>query len=355
MTIESQNRVSPDLSLAGHYYDGTTSRIHRATVSLVGERLCVELLDDANEESCLFFAVVGVTISSRLANTPRAIRFPGGAQFETMDNVGVDHLRVLLGHGRSTPHILESSLPIALGALLGLVVIGAVGYHWGIPILARRIAQSVPDDMAFQMGQGSLEMLDTMMFDESELALERQAALRAGFDKMAAHYPELPLHLEFRKASMPNAFALPDGTVVVTDQLEEAADADDEIYAVLAHEIGHVEHRHALRLALESSAVGLLVMVVFGDASQAAGVAASLPAVYANSSFSRQHETEADSFALSYMKQVGMDPGAFARALEHLSQDVPEDTGEQNVLSYLASHPSTAERIARFRSAASAR
>lgn len=46
-----------------------------------------------------------------------------------------------------------------------------------------------------------------------------------------------------------NAFALPDGTLVVTDELVElAGDNDDEVLAVLAHELGHIHERHGLRL-----------------------------------------------------------------------------------------------------------
>ncbi len=93
-------------------------------------------------------------------------------------------------------------------------------------------------------------------------------------------------------------------------------------------------------------------MVVFGDASQAAGLTASLPAIYANSAFSRRHEEEADTFALDYMMRSGLDPEAFALALEHLTEGA-EDRGEESeFLQYMSSHPATEDRIARFRSAA---
>ncbi len=62
--------------------------------------------------------------------------------------------------------------------------------------------------------------------------------------------------VEFRASPIigANAFALPGGIVIVTDQLMQLAEHDDEILAVLAHEIGHVKHRHVLRGLPQDSA-----------------------------------------------------------------------------------------------------
>jgi Zn-dependent protease with chaperone function len=163
---------------------------------------------------------------------------------------------------------------------------------------------------------------------------------------MAEKYPALPLHLVFRGGVGPNAFALPDGTVVATDELVELAHDDEEVLAVLAHEIGHVHHRHSLRMALQSSTVLLLISAYLGDVTQLTTISTALPGVYANASYSRELETEADTFALAYLDQNGIPHRRFAdilRALQGQSGTDP-DRGMQ----YLASHPPTSERIARF-------
>src|SRR5690606_15157282 len=99
------------------------------------------------------------------------------------------------------------------------------------------------------------------VLEPSRLAPERQAALRARFEALVAHMPALPARyahyaprytLDFRRGLGANAFALPGGAIVVTDGLVEAARAaglqDDAIAGVLAHEIGHVAHRHTTRM-----------------------------------------------------------------------------------------------------------
>jgi Zn-dependent protease with chaperone function len=163
---------------------------------------------------------------------------------------------------------------------------------------------------------------------------------------MSKSYPELPLHLVFRRGVGPNAFALPDGTVIVTDELVELSEEPKEVLAVLAHEIGHVHHRHSLRMALESSTVVLLVSAYFGDVTQLTTLSASLPGIYAQAHYSRDHETEADSFAMDYLKQNGIPARHFANALRKLQKVSGPDP--ERGLQYLASHPPTSERIQRF-------
>ncbi len=334
----------------GRYYDGKSNEAHPARLRLANLKLELQLVDAS--QATLHFAPDEVDIASRLGNTTRTLRFRSTAAFESDDNDAIDIIERALGRGEWRAHFLESNVAWALGALITLMLVAGVAWKWGVPWAAKKVAFAIPEDIAYRMGEGSLETLDKILFEPSQLPTPKQKELHAGFAKMAAAYPELPLHLEFRSASMPNAFALPNGTVVVTDELLDVVESDAEVYAVLAHEIGHVEHRHAARLALEGSVVGLFVMVVFGDASQAAGLTATLPAVYANAAFSREHETEADTFALQYMRRAGLDPGNFALALKHLTKEAEGQVSEPQALQYLSSHPATASRIARFTSAA---
>lgn len=328
------------------YFDGKTSRPHAARVKAGPGGISVSLEGNTSKSDLQFQQSV-VRLGSRLGNTTRAIQLSQGARLETEDNGAVDELALMWNHSELRPHLLESNVVVALVALLGVALISAAAFIWGVPLAAKRVAQAIPDDVAFQLGSGTMETLDKILFEPSELSPARKLELETGFRTMAAAYPRLPLQLVFRKAGMPNAFALPNGTVVLTDELVDLAKSEDEIYAVLAHEIGHVEHRHTARIALESSAVGLLAMMVIGDASQAAGILGALPAIYANAQFSQSHETEADTFALKYMQASGLPPQAFADILQRMTGEV--DQGAEEALKYISSHPTTSERIARFR------
>ena len=139
-----------------------------------------------------------------------------------------------------------------------------------------------------------------------------------------------------------NALALPNGTLVMTDELVELAEHDDEILGVLAHECGHVQGRHALRSVLQSSAVVVVFTLATGDMSAVSAVAAALPTVLLESKYSRHFETEADEYGVRAMRAAGRDPAHLANILERLSAG--SETAEE-MLAYLSSHPATKERI----------
>ena len=72
--------------------------------------------------------------------------------------------------------------------------------------------------------------------------------------------------LQFRRMGGAERVSLPGNIIVVTDELVKFVHSDDELLAVLAHEIGHLRARHALRLVLQQSGIAVLATVVAGDA-----------------------------------------------------------------------------------------
>jgi Zn-dependent protease with chaperone function len=83
---------------------------------------------------------------------------------------------------------------------------------------------------------------------------------------------------------------------VITDDLVKIAKSDDEIIAVLAHEIGHVRGRHALRQLLQAAGISALAVAVLGDVSSFSAILGAAPALL-HAKHSRDFEREADTFA----------------------------------------------------------
>jgi Zn-dependent protease with chaperone function len=298
-------------------------------------------------ETCVC-ALSTVKISPRLGNTMRKLTLPDGATCESLDHAALDALMSQNGRGKGAKlvHRLESNWRTAILATVVLIGTLALGVRVGIPIMSQHVAAAIPASMAYDLGEGSLQLLDATMLKPSRLQAERQRELRNGFLVIAQAYPALPLSLQFRQASMPNAFALPDGTVIVTDDLVALIRDDQELYSVLVHEIGHVHHRHALRMALESSTIALFLSAYFGDVTHLSALSSSLPAVIAQSHYSREHEVEADTFALEYLDRAHIPRKHYANVLRALQKMVGSDP--KGGMQFLASHPPTAERIRRF-------
>jgi predicted Zn-dependent protease len=147
-----------------------------------------------------------------------------------------------------------------------------------------------------------------------------------------------------------NAFALPSGRLYVTRGLLALANDEAELAAVLAHELAHVALNHArTRAELErrSVLVSRVVAEVLNDPD--AGAAMRDKSRLNLASFSRQQELEADALGVRTLAAAGFDPYGAARFLASLGRSsAPRAAvmGERTTPDFLATHPSTPERVA---------
>ena len=293
-------------------------------------------------EAMLVEAPVGaVEISSRVGSIPRRIGFPDGSVFETADNDGVD--RLFLPRGRGLVHELERFRPrlfVFAALVLGLCFLI---YRFAVPVLVEVAVAVTPPIVPQLMSQGALSSLDGTLLAESKLDAERQAKLRAAFEELAALSPRggEGFSLNFREGGGigPNAFALPDGSIILTDELVNLANDDDAVLGVLAHEIGHVEREHALRRLYRAAGIAALIMMIGGDIGSGAEDVLVQGSALLSLSYSRDQENEADRVSVELMSRAGKDPESIARFLEKI-RDIAGDGPD-----FMSTHPGTEGRI----------
>ncbi len=332
----------------GVYYDGITSQETPADLEVYdnGEVRWAGATAGSN------VTVAQLRIAPRVGNIPRNIYFPDGAKFETEDNDAIDALaqRWQLQRSSRLLHLLETHKRYIATALIVVVVSSWAFVQYGVPALAKWAAFALPAEANSKIGAGALDILDKSVFAPTELDPATRTRITRRFKAMTADAPEsLGLHLEFRhgKAVGANAFALPSGTIVLTDQMVRLAKHEDELVSVLAHEMGHVVHRHGLRGVIQSSIVAVIIVTITGDVSSSSSLIAALPTLLVESQYSQAFEREADGYSLQYMLDHGVDPAHFA----NLMQRMPGAKGEDEAGRYFSSHPTTKERIERFRQA----
>lgn len=136
-----------------------------------------------------------------------------------------------------------------------------------------------------------------------------------------------------------NAFAVPGGTVIVNSGLLKKVDSANELAAVLAHEVQHVEQRHALKNMLNSAGVASVVMLVLGDTNAVMMIMAQQ---ISTQYFSRQVETEADIKGLNLLDKNQIDASGMASFFKKLEA---EYKGKDDMPTWLSSHPETLARI----------
>ncbi len=332
------------VTLSGTYYAASSSHALEVSVRLEADgTLHIESPEFNRVEQ-----VRTCPLSDPLGRMARHFTLPDGARLEITDVAALATWEQRCGKrtGMHFVHGLESRWRWVGAAVLFLLAFMAVGYIWGLPFAAKRIAMRLPPKIgAVATDQARAIFTRLFDFEPSKLSAERRQKIEQQFQTMAAVMEpgnQRNYRLEFFAAPFPNAFALPDGLVCITDELIEKTKDDKEIYGVLAHEIVHVREQHGLRSVLQNSAVFLIWTLMTGDISTVAGLGSALPAMLAESGYSRGFEEEADLGAAAYMIQAGWGTKPLADILQRIDPEHAHlgDAGEA-----LSSHPLTEKRV----------
>jgi Zn-dependent protease with chaperone function len=320
------------------YFDGKTSR--RLAVQLSVESGIAIITGEAQRQCPL----TELHVSERMRDADRKVTFPDGAYLEISDSATFDKLLEETGHRDSFVVRLQQSGRGALIACAITVAVLLTGYLYGLPVIARFAAKLLPPAAERAIGRETLHFLDSRMLAPSKLPEEQRKAIIARFASLTAPHPAAPRYdIVFRKSRIgPNAFALPSGQIVLTDDIVALIGDGDGLMGILAHELGHLHEHHLTRQIIQTSAVGAVTAVLFGDVSS---LVAGIPTMMLYMKYSRDAEREADDYAVAMLKANGISPMALASAFKKLGQQTDQSS------SYLSSHPSSEERIERIRNA----
>ena len=342
----------------GHWFDGRQSRGHAARLCWQAGELVLECDGQSRP-----LARAGLRLGTQVSGAAGTLHLADGSVFETRDQAALERLWQALGGPRAgwrLRHLERSGRLILASAVLVLASL-VLGFTHGVPWVARLVAEAMPARVETWLGQQSLDSLDRTWLEPSRLDEARQAAVLAA---MAPHLEAFaragdgrPLQVLFRSSELigANAMALPGGILVFTDGLVELAKDDRELIAVLAHEAGHVAHRHSLRGVVQGSLAFWVMVSITGDLSAASDLTTSLPAIFANLAYSRGMEREADAFALAHLREQGLSPRHFVDIMRRLDPPNEEDDeGVGRLAGFLSTHPPTAERLEGFSDAAPA-
>jgi predicted Zn-dependent protease len=161
-----------------------------------------------------------------------------------------------------------------------------------------------------------------------------------------------------------NAFATLGGYIGVNAGLVLAADSEDEVAAVMSHEIAHVTQQHVLRAVEQAQREQVPILLAMlgaiavaqssggnssDDATMAAVVGAQGLMVQRQIDYTRDNEAEADRIGIGTLARSGYDPAAMADFFEHLQALVRTTDSRERTPDYLQTHPVTTTRISEAR------
>jgi len=359
------------IELSGEYYDGVTTaslpaklRAYEGYCQLIGDGLALD------------FQLADASVSAPIADLPRRITWGTAASFVTPDSAQAESLAAMAGGStvEQFANRIERIWPLAVLGLVFVAVVYAAVLIFGVPAAAKRAALSLPDSVLETAAEQGIAAIDELYVEPSALSEQRQQQLR----EYLRSFDDTGKPILFRAGGEgvgANAFAMVGGYIVFTDELIELAEDDREVLGVYLHEVGHARLRHAETSILQNASWLVLLTLMTGDVSGVSGYISSLPLIIGQLAFSRELETDADTYAIEAMLKHGIDPDYLATILEKLAlgksegeeegaevvvvEDSAEASDTELVLDreesgwtdYLSSHPAPSDRIARLREA----
>jgi Zn-dependent protease with chaperone function len=371
-----------DAGLQALYFDGRSARGQAVHMLVLDGHLCLtpqasalkeapaEVPTEAPTETQadpahLRWPIDAVQWPETTRHGQRVLHLRGGGSLQAVDAAAFDAWRAALlrsgmplGAGARDSWMVhaQQNWRMAAGAALLLVVLVVAGWRWGVPFAASGVLAVLPTSVDKTVGDAAYKSIQDRWLGPSTVPAARQAELRAAFARVvAAAYPQNAAQaapawqLNFAAADKdigPNAFALPGGAMILTDAMVDLLKGqDDALMGVLAHELGHVRHRHGMRAFVQVGLVSAVASLVLGDFSS---VLAAAPALVAQMAYSRDAEREADTESVRLMRASGRPPGAMVLLFERLKAAVPNRVVLPIALS---SHPADEERLKFFRDA----
>lgn len=326
------------------FFDGLTATAHPVQVRFSGHQLEIAGLDWTTTKP-----VAALRIEPVLGRTNRVLKFGTGEKLISTDFAAIARLETLLGvnKGMTFVHQLEQHWRWVLLSFAALILVSAFFVRVGVPWMARQAAFATPVAILKTITDSAFNGIDGQLLMPSRLSTTRKNEIQSIFTKVhQAIGKNYPYQLELRRGGSQigaNAFALPSGTIVMTDELIALSKNDQEIEAVFAHEVGHVIERHGLRNLYQSLGLVLLAGVFIGDFTSVVGLGSSLPVLLLQSGYSQEFEFQSDQIAGRYLLKNYGSTQAMQQMLGHLEQS--RGTGKDDDLSIFKTHPITPARV----------
>ncbi|MCG2612282.1 M48 family metallopeptidase [Flavobacterium sp. SM15] len=226
------------------------------------------------------------------------------------------------------------NFPILVVFSLAFLALVGCGYFWGIPWVAEKAVVAIPEDYDNSLGATFYEQYietDSVNIEKTKLLNQFAQELKLNNTKK--------LHFTVVESEIINAFALPDGNIVVYSGLLNLLEKPEELVGLIGHETSHVNQRHSMKMLCRNLSGYLLISTVFNDVNGITAVIGENLHSLQNLSYSRKFETQADRDAVTIMEQNHIDPKGmqqlFSRLQSHHDIEMPE---------LMSSHPITRQR-----------
>lgn len=333
-------------TLSPRYLDGVTSQARDVTLLMTGSSLIISMnhitLDDWSYSKIFvkedWIDAAGAVLGYK-DNLDASLVIYNHQQFQKMQE------RLSTRHRASfmIPTHYRHLFLLALGATAAGFILFPI-----ISNLAGLATYLVPQKVERKLGQLVIAQMETEFKpcdDKAAIAsLQKITTRLEQFTGESNMHPDIYLF----KSRIPNAFSLPGQKIAVLSAFLNEATSENEIAAVMAHEMGHMAKRDSLEGFIESQGITIIAGMI--GASGSYGDMAKFASFVQNMKYSRQKEFRADEYGSLLLIKAGYSPQGLSSFLSRMDKKDDENGWGDSAkyIEFLSTHPDTKERIKRI-------
>lgn len=321
------------------YYDGVSSKPHHAELFLDKKKNCFYF--EIEDFGWVNWSLTDVNFVHKANLLILQLKTDEMQTIQISDSNFSEQIMAYLAESKQLSwydKIINSGFRIHLCIALGILAQIVLFYIYVIPWIGEKSVTLLPDSFDMEIGNSAFEQ--AML---TETILEEKSILLTKFANELKLDKEKPLKFSVVKSEIVNAFALPDGNIVVYTGIIDKMENYEELVALIGHESAHVYNRHSMKLMCRDLSGYIFISTILGDVN---GVMAII-GEHANSlqslSYSRNFEKEADEQGLQFMLKNNVNPKGITDLFSRLKEE--EKELDISIPEFLSSHPVTEERI----------
>lgn len=315
-------------------HDGETAAVHEVEVEVSSWALSFRLADEPQIWRFSEIEVEPLGDQVRLKRRGQGARLTVAAD-DWRAATAADAAPVARRHRRRERDLIIGLALVAVAILLFVFV--------GVPLASGPMARLTPPPLEARLGETYAAQLQ---FAFPTCAGEAGQDILHAFGDRLEDGMDSPFNIlvEAVEAPMVNAFALPGGRVLITDDLIAEAETPDELAAVIAHEAAHVEQRHVMQAVWRSLGLGLILDAVVGGGTGAGQQAVLLAGSVTELRYSRDAEAEADARGQEILQNLGFSSEGMAPFFRRLAGEDRRGERAAGVMEFLSTHPDSLRR-----------
>jgi predicted Zn-dependent protease len=230
--------------------------------------------------------------------------------------------------------ILTIGFPKIVGIAVAMLALIVAAYFYLLPPIAEKSAALLPESFDTYLGNAFMStFINENKIDSSKTVHLEKFAAQINFENTK------PLHFSVVESNEVNAFALPNGHIVVYSEILNKMQNSSELAALLAHEAVHVNHRHSTKMLCRNLAGYMLISLIFSDVNGIMAVLADNAQQLHSLSYSRKFEQEADEQGLKILMNNHIDPNGMVQLFTLIEKEE-----KMAVPKIISTHPLTKER-----------